>query len=301
MPLCNLHQLRRTVLTLGIALLITIFGAPRSLHAQQLIASSSFPNPSFPSPPNPSPPIDPATLTPHPARALPDDLPDAPGYLLQNPQTPSTATTEQTTNPDAVSPNGTQQTKRVLGIVPNFRSVSADTRLPAMSAKDKFIIAGKDTFDYSSFIVAGIQAGFSMNSDSYPQFHQGLKGYGRYYWHTLADTANENFMVGGVGPIVFQQDNRFYTLGHGGFRKRSIYAVTRVLISRKDDGNATFNFAEIIGSGAASGASTLYYPTQYRTWTKVGQKWLTSDIIDGFNFFWKEFWPDVNKRIFHTH
>jgi hypothetical protein len=276
---------------LGAALLITIFVAPRSL-SQQLIASSSFLSPSFPSPSNES-----ATLTPQP----PSDLPDAPGYLLQNPQTPPTPTTVQTNNPDGVSPNGTQQTKRVLGIVPNFRSVSADTKLPPMSAKDKFIVAGKDTFDYSALFIAGIQAGFAMNSRSYPEFHQGLKGYGRYYWHTLADTASENFMVGGAGPIVFKQDNRFYTLGHGGFRKRTVYAVTRVLISRKDDGDETFNFSEIIGSGASSGLSTLWYPKQYQTWTKVGQKWLTSDLIDCFNFFWKEWWPDANKKVFHTH
>ncbi len=185
--------------------------------------------------------------------------------------------------------------------MPNFRSVSADMKLPPMSAKDKFIIAGKDTFDYSSFFIAGIQAGFAMNGASYPEFHQGVKGYARYYWHTLADTTTENFMVGGLGPIVFHQDNRYYTLGHGGFRKRSFYALTRVLVSRKDDGASTFNYAEIIGSGAASGTSTLYYPTKYRTWTKVGQKWLTSDIIDGVNFMLKEFWPDINKKLFHTH
>jgi hypothetical protein len=274
---------------LGAALLITVFGASRSLLAQQLIASTSFPSSSNES----------ATLTLHAA----PELPDAPSALLdQQPnQTPTSTPTQQTTNPDAVSANGTQQTKRILGIVPNFRSVSADTKLPPMSPKEKFIIAGKDTFDYSSFLIAGIQAGFSMNGDSYPEFHQGLKGYGRYYWHTLADTIDENFMVGGLGPIVFKQDNRFYTLGHGGFRKRTFYAITRVLISRKDDGDSTFNFAEVIGSGAAAGASTLYYPTRYRTWTKVGQKWLTSDLIDGFNFFYKEFWPDVNKRVFHTH
>ena len=231
------------------------------------------------------------------------NLPDSPGAVLYPQSTQSTTPPKpvETTDPNIVSPNGTQQTKRILGIVPNFRSVSADTKLPPMTPKEKFIIAGKDTFDYSSFFIAGIQAGFAMNSDSYPEFHQGLKGYGRYYWHTLADTVDENFWVGGLGPIIFKQDNRFYTLGHGGFRKRTLYAVSRVLITRKDDGDATFNFAEVIGSGAASGISSLYYPTKYRTWTKVGQKWLTSDIIDGFNFFYKEFWPDVNKAVFHTH
>jgi len=298
MPLYNLRQLRLTGLLLGAALSISLPGAPVTLHAQQPVLASAI---STDSATESSSLI--ADATAAPATTLPADLPDAPSAVLY-PQTAQSTIPQkpvETTDPNIVSPNGTQQTKRILGIVPNFRSVSADTKLPPMTAKEKFLIAGKDTFDYSSFFIAGLQAGISMNSKSYPEFHQGAAGYARYYWHTLADTADENFWVGGLGPIIFKQDNRFYTLGHGGFRKRSLYAISRVLISRKDDGDATFNFAEVIGSGAASGISSLYYPSTYRTWTKVGQKWLTSDIIDGFNFFYKEFWPDVNKRVFHTH
>ncbi len=292
MPLGFNHQLKRTGLMLCTALLIAILGAPLILCAQHLDLNSSSTTSSS---------SESATLSStHPICELPDD----PSALLdqQSGETPTTTPAHQTTdNPDAVSANGTQQTKRVLGIVPNFSSVSADTKLPPQRAKEKLVLAAKNSFDYSSFLVAGIQAGISMNGDSYPEFHQGAAGYARYYWHTLADTADENFMVGGLGPIVFQQDNRFYTLGHGGFRKRTVYAVTRVLITRQDDGDKMFNFSEVVGSGAAAGVSTLYYPKQYQTWTKVGQKWLTSDLIDSFNFFWKEFWPDVNKRVFHTH
>jgi hypothetical protein len=286
MPLCKPRRPRSNDLLLGIALLFALAGAQAVVRAQQPFSSSNS-----------------STSTSSSTEAASLSLPDAPGELPypQSSQTTPSTTQQETTDPDAVSPNGTQQTKRILGIMPNFRSVSADVKLPPQTAKQKFIAAGHDTFDYSSFFIAGIQAGFAMNGDSYPEFHQGLKGYGRYYWHTLADTIDENFMVGGVGPVVFHQDNRFYTLGHGGFRKRTLYALTRVLISRKDDGDPTFNYAEIIGSGAASGASSLYYPTKYRTWTKVGQKWLTSDIIDGANFMLKEFWPDINKAIFHTH
>jgi hypothetical protein len=296
MPLCSTPQLRPTGLILGAALWITFVGAP--LRAQQLNPSDLF-NPSTSSS-NES-----AALTP----LLPDsELPDAPSALLypQTGQTPApaaqqTPAPQQTTNPDAVSIYGTQQTKRVLGIIPNFSSVSADVKLPPQTPKQKLTLAAKNSFDYSSFLVAGIQAGFAMDSKSYPQFGQGLKGYGQYYWHTLADTASENFFVGGIGPIVFHQDNRFYTLGHGGFRKRSWYAVTRVLVTRRDNGSETFNFSEVIGSGASAGFSTLYYPKEYQTWTKVGQKWLTSDLIDCFNFWWKEWWPTANKHVFHTH
>jgi hypothetical protein len=292
MPLCSTYQLRRTGLMLGAALLLFLstFGAPLTVPAQQLNTTSSSVSSSNEA----------ATLTlPLPAV----ELPDAPSSLQnqQSTQTsPPTPSQKTSTDPYAVSPNGTKQTKRVLGIVPNFSSVSADTKLPPQTAKQKFTLAAKNSFDYSSFIIAGVQAGISMNGDSYPEFHQGAAGYARYYWHTLADTADENFFVGGIGPVVFHQDNRFYTMGHGGFRKRTWYAVTRVLVTRTDNGNPMFNFSEIVGSGAAAGVGSLYYPSHYRTWTKVGQRWLTSDLIDCFNFFWKEYWPDVNKRVFHT-
>jgi NADH dehydrogenase len=44
--------------------------------------------------------------------------------------------------------------------------------------------------------------------------------------------------------------------------------------------------------------SSAYYPGQYRTWTKIGQRRLTSVILDTATFAAKEFWPDVNA-IFH--
>ncbi len=238
-----------------------------------------------------------------------NDLPDAPGFIgngfigrgdIGRGDIGQAAQTSQTAPPAKVDHDGgPQQTKRIAGIMPNFRSVSRDTILPPQSARDKLVIAGKDTFDYSSFIIVGIQATIAFGDESYPEFHQGVKGYARYYWHTMADTVDENFMVGGLGPVIFHTDSRFYTLGHGGVRKRIPYAISRVAITRKDDGSPGFNFAEVIGAGAAAGLSSVYYPTVYRDWTKVGQKWLTSMIIDSANFVLKEYWPDINHVAFH--
>ncbi|MBS1801058.1 MAG: hypothetical protein JSS95_14685 [Acidobacteria bacterium] len=239
------------------------------------------------------------------AEASATALPDSPDFVLQQQQSSSSgsqsSSAPQSATPAAAQPaDPPKQTKRILGIMPNFSAVTADTKLAPQTPKEKFVMAAKNSFDYSSFVIAAIQSGINMASDSYPEFHQGVAGYGRYYYHTLLDTADENFMVAGLWPVVFHQDNRFYTLGHGGFKKRALYAASRVLITRNDDGNRRFNASEIVGAGAASGLSTVYYPEEYRTWTKVGQKWLTSVIIDSANFTFKEFWPDINHKIFHT-
>ncbi len=227
-------------------------------------------------------------------------VPDAP--------TPSSVNAEeQTASPAASSssaantakPGEGQQTKRILWIIPNFRAVSAGVKLPPQSVKEKFKTGALDSFDYSSFIFVGIQAGISQASNAYPVFRQGAAGYGRYYWHTFADQTDENLWVEGILPMVLRQDSRYYTLGHGGFIKRGFYAVSRTVITRTDSGRETFNASEIVGAGTAAGISSAYYPTQYRTWTKVGQRWLTNVLLDFGTFAAKEFWPDVNGAIFH--
>src|SRR5258708_11138335 len=135
-----------------------------------------------------------------------------------------------------------KQTKRILGIIPNFRAVSANTKLPPQSPKEKFLTATQDSFDYSSLFLPAVVAGYSQATNQTPEFHQGAAGYARYYWHSYLDQAIENYMVEGFGPIITHQDNRYYTLGQGGFLKRTGYALSRTVITRTDAVNETFNF-----------------------------------------------------------
>lgn len=192
-----------------------------------------------------------------------------------------------------------KQSKRILWIFPNYRAVSADTELPPLSLKTKFWLATQDSFDYSSFITAGIIAGTSQAKNSYPEFGQGAKGYGRYYWHAVADQAVGNYFTEAIVPTITREDPRYYTLGHGGFLKRTGYAVSRLFITRTDSGGRTINVSEIVGNGAGAGVSDLYYPSRERTWTKTRQKWITQIALDGVFNVVKEFWPDVNRFVFH--
>jgi hypothetical protein len=240
------------------------------------------------------------SVAPQRAEVAATAIPDAPtpsavpdGQQSSSPSTSSSATS------DSLTPGEGQQTKRILWIVPNFRAVSAGVKLPPQSLKEKFKTGALDSFDYSSFIFVGIQAGISQATDAYPAFRQGAAGYGRYYWHTFADQTDENLWVEGILPSVLRQDSRYYTLGHGGFIKRGFYAVSRTVVTRTDSGRETFNASEVLGSGIAAGISSAYYPTQYRTWNKTGQRWLTNVLLDFGTFAAKEFWPDVNRAIFH--
>lgn len=196
-----------------------------------------------------------------------------------------------------------QQTKRILGIVPNFRAVSANTHLPPQTVKDKFITASQDSFDYSAVIFSGLVAGVSMATTQTPEFGGGAAGYGRYFWHTFVDQTIENYMVEFIVPAARHEDTRYYTLGSNGgangFAKRTGYALSRVVVTRSDSGTRTFNSGEVIGAGAAAGISNLYYPSKERTFGNTAQKWGINVGLDAGTFVFKEFWPDINRAIFH--
>ena len=210
----------------------------------------------------------------------------------------SSANTAVIASPQQTDDEG-KQSKRILGIFPNYRAVSVGTQLPPLSVRKKFWLATQDSFDYSSFISAGLLAGVSQANRSYPEFGQGAKGFGRYYWHAVADQAVGNYMTEAIVPSLTREDPRYYTLGRGGFLKRTGYAVSRLLITRTNSGNRTLNISEIVGNGAGAGISDLYYPARERTWTKTGQKWITQIGLDGAFNILKEFWPDINHAIFH--
>lgn len=194
-----------------------------------------------------------------------------------------------------------EQTKRIFGVIPNYRAVSADTRLPAQTVKEKFWLATQDSFDYSAFILAGLLAGYSEATRASPEFDDGAAASARYYWHSFADEAVGNYFTEAIVPSLTHEDPRYYTLGrlHGGFFRRAGYAVSRLVVTGSDSGRMTFNFSEIVGNGLGAGISDLYYPTQERTLSQTGAKWATQIGIDGIANLLKEFWPDIRMKVSH--
>lgn len=192
------------------------------------------------------------------------------------------------------------QTKRILGLIPNFRAVSSSDKLPAQTPKEKFLTATDDSFDYSSVFIPSVLAGYGMARRSYPEFGDGADSYGKYLWHSAVDQTTENYMVEYVVPVMFHQDTRYYTLGHGKFLNRTGYALSRAVVTRHDNAREEFNISEVLGSGASAALSNVYYPARERSFSNTASAWGLDIAIDGASMFAKEFWPDINRHLFHT-
>ena len=211
---------------------------------------------------------------------------------------------DENTLPDTPDPQNAKdqrdpQTKRILGIIPNFRAISTDEKLPPQSVKEKFVTASEDSFDYSSVFIPLLLAVYSQQTNATPEFGHGGPAFARYFWHDAVDQTSENYMVEFVVPVITHEDTRYYTLGRGGFMRRTGYALSRAVVTRSDSDKEVFNFSEVVGAGASAGLSSLYYPTRERSLGNTGKEWGLDVGIDAASFVVKEFWPDINHWLFH--
>jgi hypothetical protein len=125
-----------------------------------------------------------------------------------------------------------------MGVLPNFRSVSAGANVPPETPRERFIAATEDNYDYTSLFFAGWIAADAFATKATPEFHQGAAGFGRYYWHTVADQSVENYFVEFIIPTMTHEDSRYFAIGKegGGPMKRLEYSVSRVVVARTESG-----------------------------------------------------------------
>ena len=202
---------------------------------------------------------------------------------------------------DQETPPSEEQPQRILGVMPNFRAVSAGAIPPPPTPKEAFVIATKNSFDYSSFIFVGLTSAMAEGTDAHPQLGKGMAGFGRYYWRGLIDKTDGNYLVIYALPTVFHQDERYYAMGHGNFWKRFSYSVTRVLITPNYEGHNSFNASELLGRGIAQGISLAYYPSKTRTVGAISAKYGYAILRDAATNAFREFWPDIAVHVLHRH
>jgi hypothetical protein len=190
--------------------------------------------------------------------------------------------------------------KRVLGVLPNYRTINETGTYAPITAKQKITIASKDSFDYPLVGLAAAFAGISQLDNSDPSYKQGVKGYAHRLWANYVDQAVGNMFSEGFMPALLHEDPRYRRLGptRGTKKYRTWYAVSRVLVTRTDSGGTRFNFSEWSGNAIGVAISNTYHPDGRDVEDNV-TKLLTQVGTDAVSQVLKEFWPDIKHKLFH--
>jgi hypothetical protein len=202
---------------------------------------------------------------------------------------------------------------RLFYTLPNFLTLENAGSLPPLTTKQKFGVVARSAFDPIVIPWYGAIAAGSQAQNSEPGFGQGWAAYGKRFAASFADGCIENFMVGAVLPSMLREDPRFFQKGHGGFFHRTLYAASRMVVTRTDSGHHQFNFSEVVGSAASAVISTYsYHPKggyistpsnphffipSDRTVKNTTAVWGTQIGYDTFTVVVKEFWPDIHRAI----
>lgn len=244
-----------------------------------------------------------ATSFETPATTSVVQLPNAPDALLAS-SSSNTPQADEDGRADAVTTDNTEakplpQPKRILGIMPNYRAVSAGVKPPPATPRQAFGIATRQSFDYSAFIFVGLTSAIAEGQESHPALGKGIPGFWAYSWRGWVDKTDGNYWVVWALPTVLHEDERYYALGRGPVLKRAAYAVSRVFVTPDYNGHLTINGAELIGRGVAQGISTTYYPSSDRTASELATKYCYALLRDAATNAFRELWPDIAVHALH--
>jgi hypothetical protein len=195
---------------------------------------------------------------------------------------------------------GNQQIdKRIFGVLPNYRTADGSAPFAPITAKRKFYIASKDSFDYPVYLTSAAFAGLYQLENQNPSFGQGMEGYAKRLASSYGDQAIGNLMTEAIFPTLLREDPRYFRIGLSGGTTwhRVGYALTRVFVVRTDKGKWDFNYSEWLGNGAMVAISNLYYPADTRNVADNVQKLGIQVGTDAFSQVMKEFWPDIKRKL----
>lgn len=166
-----------------------------------------------------------------------------------------------------------------------------------LGLKEKFYLFNYRTIEPTSFGKSAFTAGIAHLQNSPEEWGQGWDALGHRYGHRLLNRGVENMIGFGVAAAL-HQDGRFYRRGEGAIGGRLGHALKQCFITRTDSGGRSFSVWRFAGNYGSQFVSNTWRPERQRG---VGTTMLRGTISIGFdagsNTF-KEFWPDIRRRIF---
>jgi hypothetical protein len=197
-------------------------------------------------------------------------------------------------------PTDDQESKRILGVVPNYGTVSATQPYVPLTRRQKFTLATKDTFDPGAVALVAIFAGESQLANSNRAFGEGAPAFARYFGATYGDLLIGNYMAEAVIPSLLHQDPRYFARRTGTAWSRLGSAMSQIFWTHTDSGHMQFNYSEIVGNSVTVAISNAYYEDHRSAGDAASRLGLQLGVDMGTNVL-KEFWPDIHRKFFAKH
>ena len=184
----------------------------------------------------------------------------------------------------------------ILGRRSIFFPELAHERNP-LTSKQKLQLAVDETIAPSRFLGSAFTAGIGQARDSLHGYGQGWEGYGKRYGSSVASNASTHVFGTFLLPSITHEDPRYFVKIFGSPKNRILYAMSRVLITRTDDGRPTFNWSNVMGGLMAESLAVSYLPDSERTAGKTFSRFGVRMGFSALDNVVKEYWPTIFKSL----
>lgn len=166
-----------------------------------------------------------------------------------------------------------------------------------LSTGDKFKLFVGNSASIGTLVGSAFSAGIGQAENSPEGYGQGAEGYGKRFGASMARTASSEFFGTFVLASMLHQDPRFFPQADPTFGGSVKYAVTRVFVTRNDDGKNVANWSGLLGPAMGEGLANAYWPEDERTAGKTMERY-GIDLASraGFNFL-RNYWPVLFKKL----
>ncbi len=194
------------------------------------------------------------------------------------------------------------QPQRILGFMPNFRSVSGGAKPHPPGWKYNFTVATRQATDYSSFIFLGLTSLSAEGIDEHPVLGKGVDGFWNYTWRGFLDKTDGTYLAAWFLPSLIHEDTRFYALGQGhSIFVRELYVISRQGVAKTYGGRQTPNIAGLGAKVLTQLVSRQYYPKSATTFPVLAEKFGYSTMRDVIFTSIREFYPDAAAHFIRRH
>ena len=188
-----------------------------------------------------------------------------------------------------------QEHQRVMAVMATFNTTANKDAVP-LSTSQKYELFFKSATDPWPFLLAAFLAGTDQADNSFPEYGQGLKGYGKRFGASYTDYFVGNFFGNAVLASAFREDPRYYQKGTGSYLRRGLWAASGTVWCKRDNGTWGPNYANVMGNMVGAAISNVYYPQPDRTVGGTLERGVsvTAQAIIGSEVI--EFWPDMVRH-----
>jgi len=193
-----------------------------------------------------------------------------------------------------------EEKQLVLGFIPNYLVTYYPHTAP-LSSRQKFQLMFKTVFNPFTLGLTTAFVGGEQAAGMYSGYGNEEKGFAKRFGAAYATLGIGAFMSDALLPSILKQDPRFYYKADGSVPSRLLYAITRSVICKGDNGHWEPDFSSVLGHFAAGGIANLYLPPQNRRgWGTTLENGMIGIGFDAFANILQEFLlPKLTPSLSH--